>query len=857
MPPLIPRSRARFAIAAMAVLFLAGAAAAHDAEFPVEGRKVIVRTDAAKEARKFVFKAVDDLIRAGSHDPTVDGAALVVNGFGDTEEGTGFIRLKAQKWFRKLDDQGAFKAYKFVDEKGKAGGVIKAVLKDGVIRIVAKGKNWTWKPDGPQDDVWVHFRTEEEGYCARFGDATGADFGENRRNFLKAHGAGDPGACLEQVCGNAEVESGEECDDGNLDETDGCNNDCSIGLCVADSFDSTYDAIQEVIFDSPVYRCTNSACHDAVDPAGDLDLTDDVSFENIVGVTSLADPTVERVFVGEPEKSLLFQKIVGKVEEVPNLPGASMPVGAPAVSRAHRDALRAWIRNAAPRDQVVEGTQADLGTCLPPADPLKIAVPDPPPPGVGVQLQQTPWPLPGQSEQQDGEDEICMATWFDFTGTELIPEFADVACPERFQVVRACRREPFDFDVDQICDDDGDCDEGETCEAMKNATNPDGECFAWHKQELFQDPQSHHSIIQLYTGSSDETDPVWGPWTYKFNDLDDPRNGQPCDPTETDPAVGYNPGCSGRIQSTIACSFYGPVDASNLSLAGGGSNTPQFSGSQEPYYEVEFADTVFTELPKRAMIIWNSHAFNLTPTDSSMSQYLNLEFAQPEDQLNPLRGIFDARWIFVQLVPPFETREYCGTSTLPQGSRLFNMNSHTHQRGNLFRIWLPPNTPCQPECPPPLGFLELCADAGLPICGDPPGDRDPDYVSTEYSDPLQLDFDPPLAFDGEQEEDRTVLFCSVYDNGSAPGSPPVKRFSTSPQPPFPIPGLGGPCLPAERACMDGPNKGVLCNGTDEAIFCETAPGAGDGECDACPLRGGVTTEDEMFINLGNFFIPGI
>ena len=30
---------------------------------------------------------------------------------------------------------------------------------------------------------------------------------------------------------------------------------------------------------------------------------------------------------------------------------------------------------------------------------------------------------------------------------------------------------------------------------------------------------------------------------------------------------------------------------------------------------------------------------------------------------------------------------------------------------------------------------------------------------------------------------------------------------------------------------------------------------GDGECDACPLRGGVTTEDEMFILIGAYFTP--
>jgi hypothetical protein len=55
--------------------------------------------------------------------------------------------------------------------------------------------------------------------------------------------------------------------------------------------------------------------------------------------------------------------------------------------------------------------------------------------------------------------------------------------------------------------------------------------------------------------------------------------------------------------------------------------------------------------------------------------------------------------------------------------------------------------------------------------------------------------------------------------------------------------------------MEGPNKGELCDGTDEETFCESAVGAVDGECDACPVRGGVTTEDEMLINLGTWYLP--
>ena len=53
--------------------------------------------------------------------------------------------------------------------------------------------------------------------------------------------------------------------------------------------------------------------------------------------------------------------------------------------------------------------------------------------------------------------------------------------------------------------------------------------------------------------------------------------------------------------------------------------------------------------------------------------------------------------------------------------------------------------------------------------------------------------------------------------------------------------------------MDGPEKGQLCGGDDS--FCDSAPGAGDGDCDACPLLGGLTTEDEMFIFLGGYYIP--
>ena len=80
---------------------------------------------------------------------------------------------------------------------------------------------------------------------------------------------------------------------------------------------------------------------------------------------------------------------------------------------------------------------------------------------------------------------------------------------------------------------------------------------------------------------------------------------------------------------------------------------------------------------------------------------------------------------------------------------------------------------------------------------------------------------------------------------SSPGPP------GAPGSPF---GPGGPCEDSEVACAnDGPQKGELCNGNDDA--CDSQPGANDGDCDACPLKGGVTTEDEMFILIGGYFVP--
>ena len=135
--------------------------------------------------------------------------------------------------------------------------------------------------------------------------------------------------------------------------------------------------------------------------------------------------------------------------------------------------------------------------------------------------------------------------------------------------------------------------------------------------------------------------------------------------------------------------------------------------------------------------------------------------------------------------------------------------------------------------------------------------RDPEedllYTNLVYNDPTVVIYEPAMAFPGEgsSRESRTLTYCSLYDNGYTDPSE-VKTRATSPVSTGP---LGGPCR-TPTGCTEG-RVGEACSGSTEEerhASCDTAPGAGDGICDACRLRGGFTTEDEMFILLGAFYV---
>jgi len=547
------------------------------------------------------------------------------------------------------------------------------------------------------------------------------------------------------------------------------------------NYASTYDAIQATLFEAK--GCTASTCHGDA-RFGGLDLRAAASFDALVRQPSEIEPSIVRVLPGDQDLSLLYRKLAAATEgsDLGNL-GQPMPISADPLDADQLEAIRLWIRAGAPSDSIVGGTMELLGcdgTFDP--DPNKINPLPSPAPDEGVQLYAGGWALDAEAE-----DEVCFASYYDFTDQ----------VPAAYQV---------------------DCDE--FGEGRK--------CFAFRRNELAQDSQSHHSIINVYTPESDPNGGDWGPWECLGGD----KAGQSCDPTAAD-ACGPRSQCTTPTITSVGCVGY-PFAPRDFGLGGGlGGSTAahvQLAGAQESSAIDLPPAGVYSVLPLQGFVSWNSHGFNLTKKGTTIEQWVNLSFAPESERVWVRRQIFDARYIFAMTpVAPFEKREVCMTWTLPQYSQLMSLSSHMHARGERFRIWLPPNEPC----------------AGAGDCLPPQGA--PDYESLLYDDPLYSYYDPPAGYSSAAEADRTFKACAVYDNG-ADNPLQVKRESTKPNTPacgYPVAGCG--CAADERVCLGGDEQGTACDGDDTVC-------GDDGVCDACPLLGGVTTDDEMFIPLGSYYI---
>ncbi|HJQ85527.1 MAG TPA: DUF4215 domain-containing protein [Candidatus Binatia bacterium] len=594
-------------------------------------------------------------------------------------------------------------------------------------------------------------------------------------NLVSGDGCND---CLLPRCGDRVKDPGEDCDDGNTDDTDACTNACRL-RCGGGSFTSTWDAIQLLVFHHK--QCTNPVCHGVPAVSGGLNLQPDVAYASIIDVPSTIDPNVVRIKPGDETQSMLWLKLAARTLGTPVV-GSPMPLEADPsttpLSTQQLEAMKLWIRAGAPNTGVIDGTADLLNACLGggggPTTP-------PPPPAVdaGIRLHAPPWVIPPL-----GEDEVCFSTYYDFEA-QIQQNRPDALLP---------------------------------CPAEWGG--PTKQCFAYKGNDLTQDPNSHHSLIRAYRGIYPATHSGFGAYTCHGGAND----GVACNPLAVGvpaPAgaeCGDDSGCAGAVRSTIACNAYGPPDFGFTGSVNGNDTAPTIGGSQAPRATTTFVGGSFGLQPAKGIIVWNSHAFNLGTAPATNQQWFDLFFAGPSERQYPVIFLADDSQIFIANVPPFETREYCNNHVMEQGARIFELSTHFHKRGKIFRIW------------DPSGALVL--------------------TTTNYADPTVKRYDPPVALDDPDPLKRTYRYCALYDNG-ATNPAEVKRKSTSPDPPLGIP-LGGPCTTDDVRCMAGPRKGQRC--FDDDRQCDSTVGAADGDCDACPLLGGVTTEDEMFILIGTYFI---
>lgn len=635
--------------------------------------------------------------------------------------------------------------------------------------------------------------------------------------------------------------------------------------CSNGSFSSTFELIQKAVFET--YSCSNQICHGSTVASGGLDLSPERAYDELIEQPAETVAGWKRVVPGRRDESLLYINLAAKTHagQVVAPLRAMPPDPIPALTANQLEAVRRWIEGGAPRDGVVPGTAELLDACLPPPRPIEIRPLDPPPPGTGVQIRMPRYVLAPRSER-----ETCFASYYDVTD-QVPAEFV----------------------------------------------SPDGQSFRYRKNTIRQDPLSHHLIVTKYTGEASPTDPSWG----RFNCRGGERDGESCVPTDlTFCGEGL---CSTTPRNSIACIGFGPQDVeSGLANAG-------FTGTQETASDFNFPDGVYGELPLRGMIIWNSHAFNLTDEPGKLEAWLNFEFAPPASQLLPARQIFDAGSIFGMEVPAFQTQEICRHHRMVRGTRVFELSSHGHSRMKRWRTFLGQfaceGGPANGQACSPLGYdfaspdvcrgrpckamvrarvgdcdtngevtvnelvqavnialgatgITSCGEADVDIDGQvtvneivravsaalngipEPTELDPWdnllYVSLIYNDPIVLPFSPPMSFDSTRPDERTFTFCALYDNGFT-NPEEVKRKSTSPTPPVNVPGInvGGPCATPTH-CTAG-QVGAPCSGANATLrnaSCDSAPGAGDGFCDACTLRGGVTTEDEMYILMGQYYV---
>jgi len=314
--------------------------------------------------------------------------------------------------------------------------------------------------------------------------------------------------------------------------------------------------------------------------------------------------------------------------------------------------------------------------------------------------------------------------------------------------------------------------------------------------ESRSDAFTHHNLLYLAPVDVDQIhDPSFGEWTCAGGDTE----GQACEPTDRN-SCGTQGQCRAEVRDSIACQGYGPPappGSSRGNILGLGAGIER--------------DGFYQSFPAHGIFYWNSHAFNLTTKDGTHHLWRNIYFA--DDRRFNARGINVTSHIIAATgTQPFTKKTVCRDYVFDQGDGLLALSSHTHKRGERF-------------------FMSVKGGEQI-------------YESFTYDEPVYKEFNPALVFNSSDPAQRTMEWCATYNNGvNADGSPNIETVTRLSK----RPSNASACPPT--ACVAG-RIGASCKGKDDDASCDSAPGAGDGWCDACIIMPGAATDDEMFILLG-------
>lgn len=632
----------------------------------------------------------------------------------------------------------------------------------------------------------------------------------------------------------------------------------SAAATCGESYDTTFELIQDQVFERS--GCTEAVCHGA-EAQGGLNLTPSVAYENLVDVEASTVEGIARVLPGQKERSLLWLNLAAASQPaVWKAPLRPMPL--PPVAPLSDDALevvRLWIEAGAPAAGVVAGTGGLLDACLPPAEPLTIPPLPPPAQGEGVQLRMPARVLAAQSEA-----EVCFMTYYDVS--DHVPAAA---------------------------------------------LNQDGTRFRYRLNRVRQSPFSHHLFMTVYAGPRGPDDPVWG----EFRCLGGALDGELCDTedpnacgdgacaTQPRPSFGCEPpGSIGAGLDPTALSFtqetssdvalpdgvYGELPVKGVLLWNShGINPTGADGTMEAWLNFWFAPA--EGLRSRLQPFFNDDvrlAVNTPPFATEelchintfprgahlfeISSHAHKRMKRWRTYLGAWRcdgGLNDGR-ACSPLGYDFASADVCAGA--PCVSRTRPRVADCDFSGDVtvdeiittvnIALGINPVAACDQadgDLDRQVTVDEIVGATRAALVGVPQtldASRSLFYVSLLYSDPIMLRFEPALPFASEVADERAVTYCALYDNGfTDPTS--VKRRSTSPLPPDPERDPGGPCDLATH-CTAG-RVGAECDGLGEAeraASCDSQPDAGDGVCDACPLLGGATTDDEMCILWGEYYV---